>query len=573
MSRSVADLLAEYRSGRRHPSDVAAEIGERRRVWGAGDPVWITAVPDDALRARARELDAGDRSLPLYGVPFAVKDNIDVAGLPTTAGCPALNAPAAGTAPVVRRLLEAGAMLVGKTNLDQFATGLVGTRSPYGACASVFDATRVSGGSSSGSAVAVARGDVAFALGTDTAGSGRVPAAFNGLVGLKPTRGLISTRGVTPACASLDCVSVFTTTVADAAAVLDIAAGPQADDPWSRPYVTPDAPRHGRLAVPMAGQVSFEEVHARQAWEGTLSAASGRFALVEVDVGPLLAAAPLLYEAWVAERAVGLAKLVADRPPGLDPIVAAIVAEGTSQLATTVFSAAHEVAALRVQARDIWAGADALLLPTTPFHPTLRAVAADPVGVNDRLGRYTNFANLMDLSAIALPGQDRTDGLPFGVTLLAPAWHDYRLLQLAAYWRGEAGVRAAEPGALRLAVVGAHMSGLPLNERLTSRGARLVRATTTAPEYLLYALPDSGVPRPGLIRSGTGGAAIVTEVWELSAATLGALLAEVPAPLSIGRVTLADGEEVAGFLCEPAAVDRASEITHLGGWRAYLAER
>jgi len=566
VTESIGALLAAYRSGALDPSGVAVDVLER--VAAREEPVWIARVSDDELRSAAARLDEADRSLPLYGVPFAVKDNIDVAGMETTAGCPGLARMATETASVVRSLLDAGALLVGKTNMDQLATGLVGTRSPYGACSSAFDPERVSGGSSSGSALAVALGLVAFALGTDTAGSGRVPAAFNGLVGVKPTRGLLSNRGVLPACASLDCVSVLTRDVGGAAAVLDAAAGFDAEDPWSRRAEVPATPRHGRLAVPRSGQMCFDEPAAAAAWRAALTHAAERWELVEVDAEPILAASPLLYEAWIAERTADLGALVASAPDGLDPVVARIIASGGTRTAVATFGAMHRLAALRRAAETIWAQADAMLMPTTPGHPTHAEVAADPVGVNERLGRFTNFVNLHDLAALAVPGPARRDGLPAGVTLLAPAFHDRRLLELGAAWCDEAPLEA-KSGAVRLAVVGAHGSGLPLNHQLTGRGARLVRTARTAPCYRLHALLG-GVPRPGLVRVAAGGAAIAAEVWELEPEALGALLAEIPAPLGLGRVRLEDGEEVIGFLCEAIAAERSQDITAHGGWRAYL---
>ena len=572
MSLTIAELLDEYRSRRLDPSVLAARICDRR----CEQPIWIARLSSEQLMTSARALDVADRSLPLYGVPFAVKDNIDVADIATTAGCPGFARVAQRTAPAVARLLDAGALLVGKTNMDQFATGLVGTRSPYGACSSVFDSERVSGGSSSGSALAVAYGVVTFALGTDTAGSGRVPAAFNGLVGLKPTRGLISTRGVIPACASLDCVSVFSRSVADAATVLDMLDAFDADDPWSRSESPSSAARTGRIGVPLAGQLEFDEPAAAAAWQASLERACEHWAPIPVDCGPLLAASPLLYAAWIAERAADLAAIVATEPDGLDPTVASLIAGGAARSGAEVFAAMHELASLRAQAAPIWESVDAVLLPTTPGHPTHAAVAADPVGANERLGRFTNFANLFDLSAIAMPGVQRYDGLPFGVTLIAPAFHDRRLLALGAQWRGES-VVLPPSDAVPLAVVGAHMSGLELNWQLRSRGARLLRATSTAPCYRLYSLGGPGVPRPGLVRVDDGdgdgdGACIDVEVWELSHAALGSLLCEVPAPLAIGRVALADGSEVSGFVCEGRAVAAAQDITEHGGWRAFLSE-
>jgi allophanate hydrolase len=568
---SVAELLSEYRAGRRRPSDVAAEICER--VLDRDQPVWITLVPGDELLSSARSLDDADPGLPLYGIPFAVKDNIDVAGMPTTAACPGFARVAESTAPVVQRLLDAGALLVGKTNMDQFATGLVGARSPYGACSSVFDPTRISGGSSSGSALAVALGYVVFALGTDTAGSGRVPAAFNGLVGVKPTRGLLSTRAVVPACASLDCVSIFAAGVGDAEAVLDVVAGFDPLDPWSR--CTPPAPGPplcGRIGVPLVGQAEPDEPEASAAWALARERAAEEWTLVPLDITPLLDAAPLLYDAWVAERTADLLGAVEAQPEGLDPTVAGIIRGGGGLRAAEAFAAMHRLAELRAAAAPLWEEVDALLLPTTPMHPTHQQVAADPLGVNERLGSFVSFVNLMDLAALALPGPMRRDGLPFGVTLIAPAFRDWQLLELGAAWVGEPTPprHAGQAEAHTLAVVGAHMSGLPLNFQLTMRGARLLRGDRTAPCYRLYALPGDGVRRPGLVRVDDDGASIEIELWQMSPAALGTLLSEVPAPLAIGRVELFDGSEVTGFVCEGHAAARAEDVTEHGGWRAYL---
>jgi allophanate hydrolase len=568
MTQRIAGLKAAYRDGRR-PSELARELLERLAS-PSEQPVWIARVPAEVLLASAEALDEADPLLPLYGIPFAVKDNMDVAGMETTAGCPGFAYTAAQTAPVVQRLLDAGALLVGKTNMDQFATGLVGTRSPYGRCSSVADPARVSGGSSSGSALAVALGYVSFALGTDTAGSGRVPAAFNGLVGVKPTRGLLSTRGVVPACASLDCVSVFASCVGDAAQVLEVAAARDPQDPWSRPGRPFQSPRRDRIGVPLAGQVVQDEPAAASAWAGALERAAERWTLVEVNIEPLLAAAPLLYAAWVAERTADLAEEIDAQPDGLDPTVAAIVLSGRELKATDVFNAQHRLAQLQSAAAPIWGQVDALLLPTTALHPTHADVKAEPIETNSRLGRFTNFVNLMDLCALALPGPARADGLPFGVSLHAPAHHDRRLLELGCAWSEEE-ARIDFPGLVRLAVAGAHMGGMPLNDRLTERGGRLVGPATTAPCYRLYALgPGGETARPGLVRVEEGGAGVELEVWELAPAALGALAKEVPGPLAIGHVELSDGTNVAGFVCEGHGAEGASDITGHGGWRAYL---
>jgi allophanate hydrolase len=555
------------------PSDTAARICER--LGNTTEPVWISRVPDDQLLAAARRLDDADPALPLYGIPFAVKDNIDVAGMPTTAGCPGAARIPETTAPVVTRLLDAGALLVGKTNMDQFATGLVGTRSPYGACSSVYDASRVSGGSSSGSALAVALGLVAFALGTDTAGSGRVPAAFNGLIGLKPTRGLVSCRGTVPACPSLDCISIFDDRIADAASVLGVAAGFDARDPWSRRAVAPLSPRTGRIGVPLPDQAEPDEPEAAAAWAAARGRAGEQWMLQPVDVSPLLEAAPLLYGVWIAERSSSLAAIVAAEPAGLDPVVAALIERGRTLPAVDAFAGMHRLAELRSRAAPIWDQVDALMLPTTPFHPTHDQVAADPFGVNERLGAFTNFANLLDLAALAVPAAARRDGLPFGVSLLAPAFADARLLELGAEWTVEhapaAPLGVATGETVVLAVAGAHMRGLPLNRELTDRGARFVRSDRTAASYRLLSLPGGEIRRPGLIRSGAGGGSIEVELWQLTPAALGSLMLGIPAPLAIGRVQLAGGADVAGFVCEGHAAAESEDITAYGGWRAYLA--
>jgi allophanate hydrolase len=575
MTLSVASLLADYRAGGRRPSEVAQVVYSQ--AVGTGAPVWISLVPEAELLARARFLDGADPGLPLYGVPFAVKDNIDVARMATTAGCPGFAHEPEQSARVVELLLEAGAMLVGKTNLDQFATGLVGTRSPYGAPSSVYDPARVSGGSSSGSAVAVALGQVAFALGTDTAGSGRIPAAFNGLVGVKPTRGLVSSRGMVPACASLDCVSIFANDAADAGSVLDVVGDYDAEDPWSRPTRASTRPRRGIVGLPLPDQARPDESAFVQAWSSVRRRVRMTWGGPEVDVSALLEAAPLLYEVWVAERSTDLGWVIADQLDGLDPTVAAILAGGAEVAGATVFDATHRLAQLRRRAEPIWEQVDALVLPTAPGHPTHADVAADPLGVNSRLGAFTNFTNLLDLAAVAVPGGLTDVGLPFGITLLGPAGEDRRLLELAAEWLGEpprALNESAEPSAggfsIELAVVGAHMDGLALNGQLTSRGGRLIRRGRTAPAYRFYAL--EGTPaRPGLVRVGDRGQAIDLEVWRLAPAALGELLTLVPHPLALGRVEIDDGRWIVGFVCDSSVAQTAADITGSGGWRNHLA--
>ncbi|CUR58840.1 Allophanate hydrolase [metagenome] len=517
-----------------------------------------------------------DADSPLVGLPFAVKDNIDVAGFATTGGCPTLTTRATRHAAVVERLVAAGAVAIGKTNMDQFATGLVGTRSPYGACHSVDSTDHISGGSSSGSAVAVAAGVVPFALGTDTAGSGRVPAAFNGIVGVKPTRGLVSVRGVMPACPSLDCVSIFSGTVSLARDVLEVAAAFDAQDPWSRRLPSPLPARIARemrvVGVP-AADIDLDPEH-REAWEAALERFAGRVRLVPVDVSPMLEAARMLYDApLVAERLAAFGHLLEPDGPHLDPVVRRIVLGARHLRADQLYAAQHRLAGLVRRAEVATAGVDAVLLPTTPSHPTLDQVRADPIGTNSRLGTYTNMANLLDLCAVAFPAGRRGDGLPFGVQLLAPAFADAPLLDLASFLSDEAPQAATPlaPGRSLLAVCGAHLSGEPLNRVLTEAGARLQRRARTAAGYQMV-LVDGRLPRPALLDTGQGPAAgIDLELWDAPPELVRQLTRDTPPPLTIGRVRLEDGSTVAGFTAHAPDLGGAPDISADGSWRAHLA--
>ena len=598
---TVDDWLAAAPAG---GGSWAALRDAHARIAGRSTPDYLHVVPAATLQRRLAALDARAagrdetalrRELPLFGVPFVVKDNIDIEGEPTTAACPAYASTAKRTATAVQRLLDAGAVWLAKTNLDQFATGLVGTRSPYGAPASTWSAAHVSGGSSSGSAVAVARGDVPIALGTDTAGSGRVPAGFNHIVGLKPTPGRISTAGVVPACRSIDCVSVFALTVDDAARALAVMEGTDAADPYSHFAAGPAGlPPRLRIGVPssLAPEV---DAPCAAAFESACTQARELGAeLVRVDFTPLHAVAALLYAGpWVAERWTVLGALLRSRPEAIDPAVREVVSAATAYSAADAFTAQYRLRELAQRAAAVWDRCDLLLVPTAPTHPTLAQVAAAPIQANARLGVYTNFVNLLGWCALALPasviGAAGSEDLPFGVTFIAPGGADAALARFGRRWAGQVqqalgatGIRRSLPAApgtpwpaseatLPLAVVGAHLSGLPLNHQLLERGARMHRRATTSPHYRLYALPGTTPPKPGLLREPGSGHAIELEVWDMPLAQLGSFLALVPSPLGLGSIELDGGEQVHGFLCEPFALEGALDISHHGGWRAYLA--
>lgn len=593
---NIVDLLGRYTEDPSEVDKVFSDLLSRLSEPDLAN-VWIARVPDqDILRAVETLSDRNRSELPLFGIPFAVKDNIDVGGMPTTAGCPAFAYTPEASAPVVDRLVAAGAVLIGKTNLDQFAAGLVGTRSPHGACRNAFDPEYVSGGSSSGSAVSVAAGLVAFSLGTDTAGSGRVPAAFNNIVGIKPTRGLLSTRGVVPACRTLDCVSIFANSVADASVVLDVAAAFDPVDPYSRDtgraVAVPEMdPSTMRIGVPAASGLEFfgndsaEDLY----WAAVARAEALGATLVEVDLAPFLEAARLLYEGpWIAERYVGIRDFFDAHPDEIHPVTRGIIGGGTSPSAADAFAAEYRMQELRRVVAPVWDEIDVLLSPTAGTIYTIAELDADPVQLNSNLGYYTNYMNLLDLCGTAVPAGFMDDGLPFGVTLVAPAFHDHAVLPLAdalhrAADTGMGASRRAVPGEtlaaaegdgeMLLVACGAHMSGLPLNHQLTDLGARLVRTTRSAPKYRFYALEEFSPPRPGMIRSDDDGVSIEVEVWSIPTSNFGTFMAGIPAPLGIGTVELEDGSLEKGFICEGCAAHGARDISDLGGWRAYLAEQ
>ncbi|UTD27303.1 allophanate hydrolase [Bradyrhizobium sp. WD16] len=591
MPETIHQIVAAHREGSITPAQTIARSFARIRARG-DDAVFISLRAENEAIAEAEALASRSdaAALPLFGIPVAVKDNIDVAGLPTTAACPAFSYQPAADATVVARLRAAGAIVVGKTNLDQFATGLVGVRSPYGIPKNALRDDLVPGGSSSGSAVAVGAGLVPLALGTDTAGSGRVPAMLNNIVGLKPSLGMIPATGVVPACRSLDCVSIFTLTTDDALAALAAMAGPDAADAYSRdrPLGAVAAPNSPRLGVPRPDQRQFfDDAAAARAYDAAIEQLVRAGAqLVEIDMTPLYECAQLLYDGpWVAERYFVIRDLLASNPDAVHPVTRAITLKGEKISAADTFAAFYRLEALRAGAHALFAAVDALVVPTAPTTYTVAEVLADPITLNSRLGTYTNFVNLLDLCGLAVPAALSDERLPFGITFLAPAGEDAQLAALGRAFHAATGLPLGGRGQaqpplpalapcaadeIAVAVVGAHLSGMALNHELTTLGARLVGATMTAPRYRLHALPDTTPPKPGMLRVGSGGVAIAIEVWSFATEAFGRFVAEVPPPLSIGTIELADGATVKGFLVESSALEGARDISSFGGWRAFM---
>ncbi|WP_092078579.1 allophanate hydrolase [Bradyrhizobium brasilense] len=592
VTETVAAIVAAHRAGTMTPAQTVARSYQRIREHN--HPAIFISLRDEK-DALAEAVRLADPTLPLYGVPVAVKDNIDVAGLPTTAACPAFSYLPARDSTAVAKLRAAGAVIIGKTNLDQFATGLVGVRSPYGIPRNPVRGDLVPGGSSSGSAVAVSAGLVPLSLGTDTAGSGRVPAMLNNIVGLKPSLGLISTTGVVPACRTLDCVSIFSLTVDDALAALAVMSGPDDADPYSRDRpLAPLAsfPAKLKLGIPQTGQLKFFGDHeAEKAYGEACKRWQALGAdLVAFDLAPFYETARLLYEGpWVAERYLVIRDLLASSPEAVHPVTREITVGGSRPTAADTFSALYRLEALRRVAERSLAPLDAIVLPTAPTVYSTADVLANPIELNSRLGTYTNFVNLLDMCGLALPAAMRPDGAPFGITLLAPAGRDAELAGIGRLFHADTGLTLganslpqppltaiptqAGSDDITIAVVGAHLSGMALNHELTTLDARLLEEAVTAPDYKLYAL-DTTPPKPGMLRIEAGaGHAIKLELWAMSPAAFGKFVAAIPPPLSIGTIRLADGRQAKGFIVEPAAINGAKDISAYGGWRAFMAER
>jgi allophanate hydrolase len=569
---NISELKARYADGFT-PSQLIEELYQKIIDWN--DPAIFIHLPEKGILLEiASVVESMPEDLPLWGIPFVVKDNIDVANWPTTAACPDFSYTPSQDAEVVRLLRAAGAIPIAKGNLDQFATGLVGTRSPYGIPRNALAEGYLPGGSSAGSASAVAAGLCVFSLGTDTAGSGRVPAAFQELIGWKPTRGLLSNRGLVPACRSLDCISVFANCAVDAMPISEVISKYDVADAFSREVTaTGRVGKVFRFGVPksldFAGDpdtpgLFSEAIERMKSLGGTP---------VEIDLTPFTDAAKLLYEGpWVAERWAAVGDFVEKNRESVFPVTLKILENSKGWDAASTFKAQYRLREFARETEATWKAIDVLLLPTTPRLYTVEENLAEPYGTNATLGRYTNFMNLLDLAAVAMPaGRARNGRAPWGVTLAAPAGWDAALLELAGRFGNEIMVpRVSEK--IPLLVCGAHLEGLALHWQLASRGAVLRERTRTAPSYRMYAMPASGPipPRPALIRDEVEGAAIVVEVWELEPAAFGDFVSKIPGPLGIGKVVLESGEEVPGFIAEPRATEGAEEITHHGGWRAWL---
>ncbi|WP_180108312.1 allophanate hydrolase [Acinetobacter sp. YH12085] len=589
--KTLGWTLAEWKAGYTNNTIQLEELYALVEQFDHADPAWISIASIEQLTAQIDALKQIENAgaLPLFGVPIAVKDNIDVVGFASTAAFKLFTDIKTEDAYVVQRLKQAGAIIVGKTNLDQFATGLVGTRSPFGAVPNTFNSDFVSGGSSSGSGSVVARGLVPIALGTDTAGSGRIPAAFNNIVGLKPTKGRFSNTGLLPACKSLDCISIFALTVVDATAVAEVMEGFDVSDSYSRvnPATAP-AKFSAQLKLAIPKQLDFfGDAQSAVAFQQALIELKNLGAeLTEIDFSAFSQLASQLYQgSWVAERTAAVADLLETSVQDFDPTILEIIQKGQQYTAVDAYNAEYLKQELARDIQQTFAQFDALVVPSSPTIHTLAEMAESPIENNSHFGTYTNFTNLADLSAIAVPAGFRADGLPFGITFIAPAWHDTALADFAEKWQKhlklplgavaktlpeKASVISA-PSAqhFRVAVVGAHLTGMPLNFQLTTRQAVHVETTTTSADYALYALPGTVPPKPGLARQEAG-QKIIVELWDIPKARFGEFVAEIPTPLGMGNVELADGRWVKGFICEPYGLNGAKNISEFGGWRAYM---
>ena len=597
---TIKGLLFRYHSGVITPKNYIDNLLKviRKNINESIDSAWISIATDDNIASQLRNLESLAKEkaitdLPLYGIPFAIKDNIDALGWKTTVACPDFMFEPNKNATVVKKLLDAGAILIGKTNLDQFATGLVGTRSPYGIVPNTFNPKFVSGGSSSGSASVVARGLVCFSLGTDTAGSGRIPAAFNNIVGTKPTPGLVSTEGVFPACKSIDCVSIMTLTAADADIVLNVAKSTEHDKALETQFHPRSTPISNfinpiRIGIPISCQF-LDNGQYQEAFTKALQIAKGlNVEFVPVDIDSFVKAGKLLYDGpWVSERFAVTEDFLNSNPNAFDTSVRQIILSGAPYSAAQGFRAIYQLKELEIETKKSWSKCDVILVPSAPNHPTIEDLKNHPIVKNSELGMYTNFVNLLRLCAIAVTSGFTKTGLPFGITLIAQEGSDNALLKLASQWQvlfelslGISNIKGTleehtilettKNDVTQIAVVGAHLSGLPLNWQLTERRSRLVKVCKTAKSYRLFALPNTNPPKPGLIKCPSDGVSIELEVYEMPSNQLGSFLNLIPPPLGLGNIELEDGSLVKGFICEQYAVHEAQDISNLGGWKSYI---
>jgi len=594
---TILSLLEQYRNGslspRQHIVELLATL--KRDQESKPDTAWISLASNEQIIEQLNRLEGRQAAdLPLFGIPFAVKDNIDVAGWTTTVGCPDFAYQPKKTATSVQKLLDAGAVLIGKTNLDQFATGLVGTRSPYGVVTNPFNPKYVSGGSSSGSASVVSRGLVLFSLGTDTAGSGRIPAAFTNTVGTKPTPGYMSTEGVFPACKTIDCISIFTLTAADASLVLDV-MGANVHDRTREPQYHPEpklvhqfnAPL--RIGIPKAADFLDNKEYPQLFVKALQTLKSMGHHVIEIDITPFVKAGKLLYDGpWVAERYAVIEDFIKSHPNSLDPSVKKIIESGSSYTAAQGFRATYQLKDLETECQKVWSQCDLIVVPSAPRHPTIDELKTEPILRNSELGMYTNYVNLMRLAAVAVPADFTAEGLPFGVTLIGQGGSDFAILRFAAQWQKLTkmplgctktvspshylDIENSNTSFVRLAVVGAHLKGMPLHSQLVERAARFVKACKTAIRYQLFALANTSPPKPGLVRVEQGGRAIDLEIYDVPTEVIGSFLALIPSPLGLGTIELEDGSWVKGFICEPIGIAGATNISHHGGWKNYLKE-
>ncbi|BCN93072.1 allophanate hydrolase [Thiomicrorhabdus immobilis] len=595
---TLSALHDQYASGELTPRNLVQQLIQNAHGY-ADYNLFIHLLTPTELEPYLSQLDQSEpNSLPLWGIPFVIKDNIDLANIPTTAACKEFSYVPSESATVVQQLIDAGAIPIAKANMDQFATGLVGTRSPYGVCHNAFDFEMISGGSSSGSAVSLALNLCSFSLGTDTAGSGRVPAAFNNLVGLKPSKGLLSTHGVVPAVRSQDVVSVFALNAQDAYSVFDVAAKFDEKDAFSRSenrLTSPAWPSQPVIGIPDRESLFFDgDSEAQKAFEHSVSTLKNLgYEIKSVPFQAWLDTAKLLYGgAWVAERYLAIQDFFETHENQMDPAVAKIIGGAKSLSAVDAYQGAYALQQAQRATQIIWEnhGIDCFMTPTTPTIYSIEALQNDPIGLNSKLGTYTNFMNLLDYAAIAMPTGFRADTLPTGVTFFAPAGSDRQLMQLTDSLHKQfvenSGARfidvpESNPAhftnqqSIALAVVGAHLVGFPLNSQLLERGAKLLKTTKTAPKYQFFELPGGPILKPGLVKQANEneGQSIEVEVWAMPKEHLGSFLALIPSPLGLGKVELEDGSQVVGFICEPYGIEGATDISATGGWRNWMKQR